>query len=267
MARDNGKPSINIRMDAVNFEGGMQLRYGRYQYFDLFEHDDVSQAVRQLLKSENFDPLRHKHDILKDLIARTTTMMSSTEEQSLNLNDNNADFFVNFRTADSTVEFGKYQGVPIAWDIKKIQKNRAYLISKEIIEVLAFNSGTGVYEDSKIRLWLNNDFINSAFDDEEKSLLCSIAIDEQDKVSLLDKHQAMTFFESDKDRIKYGTPHAKNVGLTTNSSGCGWWWLSSTDKATSSYVYRIYSNGKIGFDDDFDNKNIGIVPMIYIKID
>ena len=47
-------------------------------------------------------------------------MMSSTEEQSLNLNDNNADFFVKFRTADSTVEFGKYQGVPIAWDIKKI---------------------------------------------------------------------------------------------------------------------------------------------------
>lgn len=267
MARDSGKPFINIRIENVNFEGGMQLRYGRYQFFDLFEHDNLNQAVRQLLKSENFNKMRRKQDMLKDLIARTTTIMSSTEELSLTLNDNNADFWVKFRVTDSTVEFGKYCGTPIIWDIKKVNKNCAYLISKKIIEVMAFDSVTGLYEDSKIRLWLNNDFINSAFDDDEKRLLSPFAVNGQDKVSLLDKHQVATFFPSDEDRIKYGTPYAKNNGLITNSLGCGWWWLSSTDTTASSHVYRIYSNGKLGFDDDFDNSNIGVVPMISVKID
>lgn len=267
MARDSGKPFINVRINAVSFEGGMQLRYGRYQYFDLFEYDDMSQAVKQLLKSEHFDAMRNKQDVLKDLVGRTKTMMSLTEEQSLNLNDNNVDFLVKFRVADSTVAFGKYQGAPVVWDIKKVQKDRAYLICKEIIEVMQFHSEAGVYEESKIRAWLNNDFVNSAFDADEKCLLCPVAVDGQDRVSLLDKEQAQAFFESDKDRIKYGTVHAKEAGLTTNSSDCGWWWLSSTDKAGSSYVYRIYSNGKIGFDDDFDNINIGVVPMICVAID
>ncbi len=271
MARDSGKPFINIRLSDIAFSGGMQLRYGRYQYFDLFAYSDYEIAAKELLKSESFSSLPSKHNVLKNLIAHTKAMMANTEEMSPNINSDNADFFVKFRIQDSPVEFGRYFGSPIVWEIKKIHRDRAYLVSKEILEVMAFDHGRSSYRESEIRSWLNTAFLESAFDEEEKKLLCSSVSEEEgctsDQVSLLSKGQLMTFFPSNEDRIKSGTPHTGSSGLLTNASGGGWWWLSSSEPSSPDCVHRIYSNGRLGFDDDFDNTGIGVVPMIAIKID
>lgn len=271
MARDSGKPFINIRLSDVSFEGGMQLRYGRYQYFDLFNYDDITQAVKHLLKSESFDDnIFSKQDVLKKWVDHTKLIMAQTEETSSNLNENNADYFVKFRNVGGIVEFGRYLDTPIQWEIRRVQKDRAVLISKEILETMAFDEYTDCYAKSAIRAWLNTAFLENAFDQEEQVLLCPVSSEDEeckkDKVSLLSRQQAETFFKDAQDRMKGGNDYTRKNGLIANATGHGWWWLSSADSRAEGCVYRVYSNGRIGFDSDLQNEKIGVVPMIVVKI-
>lgn len=269
LARDYGKPFINLRLTDVAFQGGMQLRYGRYQFFDLFRYGDPRAAIEDLLKSENFGPLLSRQAVLQNLVERTKTMMSRTEEDS-GLNEDNAGFFTKLRTVDSTVDFGTYCGAPIQWTILQVSGDRALLVSKDILEARAFGDAGSSYADSELRTWLNTAFAEAAFSDGEKELLLPVAVegreDLTEKVSLLSRRLAQDLFRSDQDRIKLGTEHAKKNGLMTGRTGSGWWWLSSGSTRAPDCVYRVYGNGRIGFDNDLDNKSIGVVPVITVKI-
>ena len=271
MARDSGKPFINIRLSDVSFEGGMQLRYGRYQYFDLFRYSNIGEAVKELLKSENFNCLGSKQDILSQLISKTKTMMATTEDSSPNLNDNNADYLVRFRVLNTTVEFGIYMDQPIVWDIKAVNKSTAFLVSRDIIETKAFDTYEGVYDKSELRHWLNTTFVECAFNEDERGWLSPLDLagwqNISDKVGLLTYEQTLMLFKTNEERIKRGTVFAVSHGLASNSVGNGWWWLSTTDEQNEDCVFRVYSNGRIGFDTDYDNECIGIVPVIAVKID
>ena len=271
MARDSGKPFINIRLSDVSFEGGMKLRYGRYQYFDLFKYDDMSEAVAALFKSESFMPFESKQHELRKWVSNVEKMMASTEESSPNLNDANADFMVRFRTVNASVEFGHYLGQPIVWDIKSVNKDTALLVSRDIIDARAFDTYGGRYEESELRHWLNTELADIAFDEQEKRMLCPLSLsgdtEISDKIGLLSYEQAVALYKTEAERIKRGTPASSNRGLISNSSGNGWWWLSSSDQKNSKCVFRVYSNGRIGFDNDFDNEGVGIVPVILVRID
>ena len=266
LARDSGKPFINVRLEDVSFQGGMQLRYGRYQYFDFFRYEDADAAVRELLKSESFAATVGRQEVLRRLVDDAKTMMARTEEASPNLSESNADYLVQFRTVNATVAFGEYGGAPVKWDILQVTKDRALLVSQEILEAKAFDDDRITYDDSQIREWLNTVFLETAFRKEERQMLAPLG-DLQDKVSLLTQSQAESLFASDQDRVKYGTDHARRNGLWTAPTGAGWWWLSASDACPAHCVCRVYSNGRIGFDTDFDNANIGVVPVISVTID
>lgn len=269
LARDSGKPFINIRLSDISFEGGMQLRYGRYQYFDLFKYDDYSQAVIELFKSESFGTLGNTQNIVNNLLKQVECMMATPEENTHNLNEQNADFMNRFRIVNTSIEFGRYFEQPIVWDIKTVDKNIALLVSRDIIEAKSFNSYQASYEESELRDWLNNVFLPTAFTEEEKNMLCPLCLvadqDTSDIIGLLSYEQAVALYKTDAERIKQGTSIASSHGLIANSSGNGWWWLSS-GKTNSDSVFRVYSNGRIGFDNDFDNDGVGIVPIIVVKI-
>lgn len=268
MARDSGKPFINIRLSDVFFEGGMQLRYGRYQYFDLFRYNNAAEAVKALFKSESLESIFTKQDVLKKWVDQTKEMMLHTADSSPSLSESNADYLVKFRTADTTITFGRYMNAPIEWEIKMVQKNHAILVSKAIIETMGFNDKSTTYSKSKIRSWLNTEFLEHAFDAEERALLSQnpASSSSTDAVTLLTAEQATLLFKNDQERIKYGTEHAKENGLMSNASGQGWWWLASADADANDCIHRVYSNGRIGFDNDHDNESIGIVPMIVVNI-
>lgn len=270
LARDSGKPFINIRLSDISFEGGMQLRYGRYQYFDLFKYDDYSKAVVELFKSESFGTLGNTQIAVNKLAEQVKTMMSTPEEAAHSLNEQNADLMMQFRTVNTSIEFGRYMNQPIVWDIKSVDKDVALLVSKDIIESKSFNSYQASYDESELRDWLNNVFLSAAFNEEEKAMLyplCSVAgQNTSDRIGLLSYEQAIELYKSDAERTKSGTSIASNHGLIANSAGAGWWWLSTLDKSNSDFVYRVYSNGRIGFDTDFDNDCIGVVPIIVVRI-
>ena len=123
----------------------------------------------------------------------------------------------------------------------------------------------------QIRNWLNTVFLETAFDEEERGMLCSLCSDTEtntsDKVGLLGYDQANTLYKNNSERIKKGTEVSLSRGLIKNSDDQGWWWLSSSDADNPDCVFRVYSNGRIGFDTDYDNECIGVVPVIVVRID
>lgn len=104
----------------------------------------------------------------------------------------------------------------IEWIVLDVKDGRALLISKYGLDAKAFqdqedtlNRPKGVtWENCSLRKWMNNDFFNSAFSDEEKAMIPEVTLvnggneyygvpaqnDTQDKVFCLSVDEAMQYF-------------------------------------------------------------------------
>lgn len=62
---------------------------------------------------------------------------------------------------------------PIEWQVVSSDEYSILLLSRYILDAHAFNSDTSElnWENSELRAWLNNDFLNSAFNAEEQALI------------------------------------------------------------------------------------------------
>ena len=156
------------------------------------------------------------------------------------------------------IEFGKYpQGAdgsvsPIEWlvlDIKKPSltnrlfygdKIEALIISRYGLDFKEYNPDhTGItWEDCNLRKWLNNDFIKSAFSEEEVKRIKVSELknednheyqtrggnDTKDRVFCLSVDEAKQYFSSDKNRQCKCTDYARTrEGCVTIYDFCLWW--------------------------------------------
>ena len=95
------------------------------------------------------------------------------------------------------------------------------------------------WETCTLRSWLNDDFYNKAFDEDEQKLILTtnVSADKnpeydtdpgkatKDKVFLLSASEALEYFSDDSQRICEPTYYAASVGenATPNSAFCKWW--------------------------------------------
>ena len=102
---------------------------------------------------------------------------------------------------------------PIEWQVLYSDEYGILLLSRYILDGHAFNQNTSEYtwENSELRAWLNNDFLNSAFNEEEQALIKSGTIMNfsnpvgpveggqatQDKVFCLNIEEVRQFFTFD----------------------------------------------------------------------
>lgn len=63
-----------------------------------------------------------------------------------------------------------YEIEPIVWKVIEVDGDEAVLITDKIIDCQAYNEDGGMvkWEDSTVRLYLNNEFLNNAFDKKER---------------------------------------------------------------------------------------------------
>ena len=183
---------------------------------------------------------------------------------------------------DNYIYFGLYpQGTngeiePIKWRILSEENGEALLLSEYILDAHRFDEESNNYKDSEIRKWLNNDFYNKAFNDNEKQIILTIEYtcgNMQDKVFLLSVREVTNpkygFNEDidycDNQRVKKPTAYAIKQGVDTFiENGC--WWLRSR---CIGYIhdYRGFCVDSFG---DFIHADVffdtGIAPAIKIKI-
>lgn len=203
----------------------------------------------------------------------------------------------------STVYWFKFE--PIKWRILEENNGKAYLLSDLVIDaqeyysalsanynVLYHNGGTGYpnnYALSNIRIWLNNNFYNTAFSNLQKELIEVTEVDNgtwstgysnnmyacentNDKVFLLSEREVTSvYFKNTSERGMYGTDYAKIQGCYQNTSPktygqCGWMLRSpSCNDKLCNYGRGIHTGDNVT--SHFGVSDVsGLVPVLWIHL-
>lgn len=90
-----------------------------------------------------------------------------------------------------TVIFGHYEQdndlnngpEPIEWRVLEINGDKMFLLSKYVLDALPFNPdlNSNVWETCSLRDWLNHDFMNTSFYNEEEKAICLTEVDNSSK--------------------------------------------------------------------------------------
>ena len=177
---------------------------------------------------------------------------------------------------------------PIEWLVLDAQGSEALLLSKYGLDAQPYHKTyTNItWEKCTLRSWLNGEFINDAFSNEEQEAIMLTNVDNEksqgfwgidggnttrDKLFLLSYAEAWKYFNSDKDRKCVPTSHAVANGAEQNSdfqvdgSGTCLWWLRSPGmfKNYGAYVNRIGSRGTIEVSISFN----AIRPAFWVNLE
>lgn len=172
----------------------------------------------------------------------------------------------------------------IEWLILDIQDGRALVVSKHALEVKPFHfANTAVnWEGSSIRTWLNSNFIDTAFNEYEKTQIPTVTVpadvlpesttepgnDTEDRVFLLSYTEVTTYFTSDEQRRCVASVYAAEEGayVKEETNRC-WWWL----RTPGFYQDTGMSVGSTGAINEFgigvDRDNGTIRPAMWVELE
>ncbi len=199
------------------------------------------------------------------------------------------------------ITFGKYEQdnnatngkEDVEWQVLERDENRLFVISKYVLDVQPYHyvQAPITWEDSSIREWLNNEFINSAFTDDEQEQILWTRIenkdnkeqkttagnDTEDRLFLLSVDEVKLYFSTEKDRKILATPFAD---VANDSEGKGsWWWLRTpggkpvgeySNYIKSDEACEVWASGQL--DDKYyfgcpvDADDRGVRPSMRIEI-
>ncbi len=191
----------------------------------------------------------------------------------------------NFEVGD-TVEFGDYHGT-VEWMVLDKRDDKALLISKYCLEAKPYNEKYEpvTWETSTLRQWLNGEFINEAFSEKEKALICDTYLqnpdnpeygtdggnDTTDKAFLLSIGEATKYFSNDEARMISATGYAKGQGvyvtnINTSIGVNSWWWLRTSGGNNKGAVY-VYNSGSINNNGCSVNSiGYGVRPAMWVNV-
>ena len=188
---------------------------------------------------------------------------------------------------DSNIANGKEA---IEWLVLDKLGERILVVSKYILDGQAYRHiaesyTTALWENSFIRDWLNNDFLNVAFSVDERALIpvVNVSADKnpfndrnagsgtQDTVFLLSVEETQKYFDSDDARMCIPTDYALENGAdrytaypTGDKSTCLWWLRSPG--AYPNYAAVIGFDGDASGVGDFCQWVNGVRPAIWIDL-
>lgn len=176
--------------------------------------------------------------------------------------------------------FGRYpQGAndeikPITWRVLKRSSNSLLVISEKSLDVKPYNEKLVdvTWSECTLRHWLNEEFINKAFNGQERSLIktCEIknnaGTSTKDRIFLLSGDEAKSLFANDDDRRSESTVYAKKSGADTSEhDSTALWWLRSrgncSDRAT-----LVDTAGELDDRFDVNISNISIRPALRLTL-
>lgn len=190
---------------------------------------------------------------------------------------------------------------PIKWQVLEIKDGKALIISKYGLDCKPYNQDcvAVTWENCTLRAWLNQDFMNIAFTQEEQQRIVETTLknednpkygtaggnDTTDKVFLLSINEVMDYYhcsinEKEDEPNVYGigdrncwcfpTEYAINNGVT-QIYPCCWWWLRSSgdvqEAAAGAMGKRIGLSYYVD-DDGRDGKyGAAVRPVMWIELD
>ena len=147
----------------------------------------------------------------------------------------------------------------IEWIVLEEKDGQCLLLSRCGLDTMAFHTGDGEeagWEKCTLRAWLNNDFLQNAFNAEEQAAIRVTHVengsgqgdsfstdggpDTEDRIFLLSYQEAFgKYFDSDTDRLCAPAETAVAHGVLRDVSlGCNWWLRSpaGSDRSNAQLV-------------------------------
>ena len=166
------------------------------------------------------------------------------------------------------VKFGRYPQTAagdvqdMEWRVLAVEGDKVLAISRYGLDARRFDDNSNDWESSEICGWLNGEFYNSSFNDDEKGIIAS---SDPGKVFLLSSWEADKYFSSDEDRKCVPTGYAKANGASEDNGGCCWW-LRSPNPINSNDISYVNFGGFVGsyfVDYDF----CSVRPALWINVE
>ena len=218
--------------------------------------DIGSETFGGCLKLQLFT-LPTKYTIFKDDVKRQIDLTSKVKVQNTQpkvqiSSQSSSNPFKSANLGDY-VKFGSYpqtsngQNKLIEWQVLSIENNKMLVISRYGLDAKRFDSSSNVWANSEIRKWLNGDFYNNVFSEDEKKVINFsnlLDVGTSDNVFLLSKKEAEKYFANEDARKCKATDYAKKNGAWVNSSnGYSYWWLRSPYPYIDNLVYYVNGDG------------------------
>ena len=185
--------------------------------------------------------------------------------------------------AKMEVEFGSYpfeaDGTmrPIRWSVLKREDGKTLLLSAYVLDAKPYNKArAGVtWETCTLRKWLNGEFLDTAFTEEEKRRILltklkkednprfkmSGSSDTEDRIFLLSVSEVKKYLLFDLLCMRRPTPYAIKQEVHVWENGNCWWWLRSPGRAPSNTAY-VDCHGMYEYVFDVDHGFLGVCPAL-----
>ena len=185
-----------------------------------------------------------------------------------------------------TVTFGSYGGKKLEWIVLDTGDNGALLISKTGIDAKQVDDSEEMveyfWEDCDLRAWLNGEFYENSFSDEEKKQINKVTVkfekspeemsmagvgnDVEDYVFLLSYSEAEEYFKSDSDRKCQISDTAKNNGGKDFSGYCQWWLRTSGVYKNSFIIVNADGTYQITTRNSGNRTEVCVRPAMWVTI-
>lgn len=153
-----------------------------------------------------------------------------------------------------------YRVEPICWRIVSESGSLSYLLAEDVLYGGTFGTSTS-YASSRVRTWLNNDFLNAAFSQQQRELISTTTVDgARDKVFVPSKAELTSLVST----ARKATDYAQTSGMRNESNGYAYWWTRTAHSSAGNMTVVTQANGEMPCAPT--KSNIGIVPALNIRL-
>ena len=202
--------------------------------------------------------------------------------------------------AGDVITFGHYEQdndpadtEAIEWIVLDVKDGKALVLSKYCLTGRTYHPthDAVTWETSDMRAWLNADFVQAAFTEQELGAIALTEVkacpypgtmgfagnDTMDRVFLLDVRDVNALLRTDEVRNAHATPYADEHGASVSTvNGLCWWWLRTPGEDHTQVAYISNSSiantvGQVRVG-DVDNTNTkhnvtgGVRPAMWIDL-
>ncbi|MBR6089757.1 MAG: serine/threonine protein kinase [Anaerolineaceae bacterium] len=180
--------------------------------------------------------------------------------------------------AGDVVRFGRYEqdeaagADEIEWQVLAVENGRALVISKNGLDAKPYNDvqGSMMWENCSLRSWLNETFLQSAFDENERSRIHETTLsndggETKDMIFLLSTDEINRYFADVGSRGCEATAFAKQNGAVVSAEGKSSWWLRSQG-LNSKKAASVDPQGEVNKMSNVSAGNIMVRPAFWMDL-
>ena len=160
---------------------------------------------------------------------------------------------------------------PIVWDIEEESSEMAVLVANQGLDSREYSNCTEVNEwcYCYLRQWLNDEFYNTAFSDEQKEFLCMLGgSNEDDKIFILDETFDKSFYSNAYKTVR-GSDYYRCIGGMGDRVLNSYWIKSDKNEDEFEQIKQawvVYPSNHNGTAKTYvDSTVVAVVPKVYLR--